>query len=485
MSSRDPARPNILFILTDDQGPWALGAAGNQEIKTPQLDRLAERGTRLQNFFCASPVCSPARASLLTGTIPSAHGVHDWLAAGHSGSERVDFLAGKRLFTDALADAGYRLGLSGKWHLGASDRPRAGFVHWCALQGGSSHYRNGTVYRAENGGTVREVEVTEYLTDYFADDAVAFLRGEAGEEVPFFAALTFNAPHSPWGGEHPPEFEEWYRDCAFTTCPQEPWHEWAQAKDGHLIGGEADTRAALIGYFAAISAMDAAVGRVMTELESLGLVDNTIVIFSSDNGFSCGQHGFWGKGNGTFPQNMFENSVRVPMIFHAPGRIPGGRVREDLLSAYDLAATVLELAGLEPSEFEAGPGRSFARILRGDAGAGPERPVVVFDEYGPTRMIRTADWKYVHRHPWGPHELYDLRDDPDERRNRVHDRACAGVLSELRLRLGDWFTQYARPGSDGVALPVSGAGQVSSLAAGGYSAFREPDWDGYSPESMR
>lgn len=128
LASRDPNRPNVLLILSDDQGQWAMGCAGNDEIHTPHLDGLADRGIHFSRFFCTSPVCSPARASLFTGELPSQHGVHDWLAYHHAGRTGVDFLSGRTLFTDLLADVGYRLGLSGKWHLGANDRPRRGFL---------------------------------------------------------------------------------------------------------------------------------------------------------------------------------------------------------------------------------------------------------------------------------------------------------------------------------------------------------------------
>ena len=130
MASRDAQRPNVLFVLSDDQGPWAMRCAGNADIVTPTLDRIAARGVRFTDFFCVSPVCSPARASLLTGEIPSRHGVHDWIRAGNMGETRVDYLAGRTLLTDLAVDAGYRVGLVGKWHLGASDVPRRGHVRW-------------------------------------------------------------------------------------------------------------------------------------------------------------------------------------------------------------------------------------------------------------------------------------------------------------------------------------------------------------------
>ncbi|WP_402840182.1 sulfatase [Microbacterium sp. GXS0129] len=466
-------QPNIILIVSDDQGPWALGAAGNHEIRTPVLDDLARRGTRLDHFFCASPVCSPARASLLTGQIPSSHGVHDYLSGASVGPDSRDYLHGLPTLTDALADAGYRLGLSGKWHLGANDVPRRGFVHWYALQGGGSPYHDAVMYR---DGVAEHV--TDYLTDVIADDAIAFIDAEQGQDAPFFLAVNFTAPHRPFAGEHPDEFTALYRDCSFETCPQEEPHPWLQTQDGAPIGGEPDTREALIGYFASVTAMDAAIGRVLDRLRAHGIHEDTIVVFLSDNGFSCGQHGFWGKGNGTFPMNLYDESVMVPFIISAPGRLPEGSVHDHLLSAYDLPATLLELIGEDPAAFEQGPGRSFAELLRVGGTGRPERPVVVHSEYGPARMIRTRERKYVHRAPYGPHELYDLVSDPKERVNLVDDPAWAEEVAALRRLLREWFAAHSTGAADGAALPVMGSGQVRTLDDDPQGAFGPPGWDG-------
>ncbi|WP_207344977.1 sulfatase-like hydrolase/transferase [Arthrobacter sp. E3] len=483
MASTSPVAPNIVFILSDDQGPWALGCAGNEEIHTPVLDALAADGTRLDNFFCVSPVCSPARASLMTGQIPSRHGVHDYLTGVEVGAQAPDYLAGQAIFTDVLAAHGYRMGLSGKWHLGANDAPRKGFVHWYGLEGGGSPYLGATMYR--NGA--RE-EVTEYLTDIITNDAHAFLEREAARAEPFFLAVNYTAPHKPWKGQHPREFEDLYADCAFDSCPQEEPHPWQPTVNGVAIGGEPDVRAALVGYFAAVSAMDSAIGGLLQHLEKLGIAENTLVIFSSDNGFNCGHHGVWGKGNGTFPQNMYDSSVKVPAIFHWPGHIAAGQVREELFSAYDVPATILELAGLEPAPFETGPGTSFAALLQAPDGTAEaneraENAVVVYDEYGPVRMIRTHTHKYVHRYPHGPHELYDLAADPGERHNLMNDDGVHPALVGLRSRMAGWFSQHGVPEFDGAALPVAGAGQHSPLHSPAglpdpLGAFTGPNWDG-------
>ncbi|MFF2327353.1 MULTISPECIES: sulfatase-like hydrolase/transferase [unclassified Streptomyces] len=472
MASRDPNRPNVLLILSDDQGQWAMGCAGNDEIRTPHLDGLADRGIRFSRFFCTSPVCSPARASLFTGELPSQHGVHDWLSYHHAGRTGIDFLSGRTLFTDLLADAGYRLGLSGKWHLGANDRPRRGFVHWYAHESGGGPYYGAPMYR---DGT--RTEEPAYLTDALAADAEDFLTAESGRPEPFHLSLHFTAPHKPWRGQHPGEYTALYQDCAFDTCPQEPAHPWQPLdEDGSPVGGESDTRQALIGYFAATTAMDAAIGRVLDRLDALGLTESTLVVFTSDNGFNAGHHGIWGKGNGTFPQNMYDSSVLVPCLISQPGRILSGRHCDALLSQYDVLPTLVDHLGLDHQHDPRLPGRSFADILTGtDDGTGGERErVVVYDEYGPVRMIRTKDRKYVHRYPHGPHELYDLTADPGEKRNLVDEPTHSAERIELAARLDAWFAEYVDPAQDGARLPVTGSGQRTPVTPGSLPTAFEP-----------
>lgn len=454
MASRDPQRPNVLFIVSDDQGAWALGCAGNPEIHTPNLDRLAGRGIRFDDFFCTSPVCSPARASLMTGDIPSRHGVHDWIRAGSMGPARIDYLAHQTLVTDALANQGWRCGLVGKWHLGASDRPRPGFTTWFAHQFGMGPYHDAPMVEGET-----PVTVPGYITDVLGDRASTFIRDEAANASPFWLSLTFTAPHYPWIDCHPKAYADLYADCAFASCPDEPPHPWFIGGNPDVAKGRAQRRDNLVGYFAAVSAMDAAIGRVLDTLDAQGLTESTLVVFVGDNGMNMGHHGIWGKGNGTMPQNMYDTSVKVPCIVAQPGRIPAGRVDHTLLSGYDLFPTLLDWCGVPLPDARERPGRSFRGLLEGVAPDAP-RPVVVYDEYGPVRMVRTREWKYVHRYPDGPHELFDLADDPGERRNRIDDPACAARVSAMRDELAGWFRRFVDPARDGSNRGVTGCGQV-------------------------
>jgi len=454
-------RPNILFFLADDLGPWALGCCGNEEIITPNIDRLAEQGMRFENFFCTSPVCSPARASILTGTLPSSHGVHDWIKDGNLPPNPIGYLDHMPTYTDILSEHGYTCAIIGKWHLGDSLRPQHGFTHWFCHPKGSGPYNDQMMIR--NG---EFVQTSGYLTDVISEEACSFIRTLPNEE-PFCLHVHYTAPHSPWTG-HPERYLALYDECTFSTCPQEPMHPWA----GPLTRTSLGNRDFLAGYFAAVTAMDEGIGLVMRTLQESGQADDTIVIFSSDNGFSCGHHGFWGKGNGTFPLNMYENSVKVPFIITYPPAIVANTTTTALASQYDILPTLLDFAELEDFVPDTLPGSSFLPLCSGEQEQFRDE-VVIFDEYGPVRMIRTERYKYVHRYPYGLHELYDLDEDRDERVNRIDDPACQAILNDLRSRLRTWFATFGDPRFDGSTLPVSGSGQVDrvDVANSGEAAF--------------
>ncbi|HIE50787.1 MAG TPA: DUF4976 domain-containing protein [Armatimonadetes bacterium] len=436
-NERKAPRPNVVFILTDDQGPWAAGCYGNPEIRTPHIDRLAATGVRFSNFFVATPVCSPSRATFLTGRIPSQHGIHEWIDKGNVGPDAVPFTRGEIAYTDIMAAHGYICGISGKWHLGDSQHPQHSFRFWFVHQRGGGPYNNAPMVR--DGQLVNE---PGYITDVITDEALQFI--EAHRHQPFYLSVHYTAPHSPWVG-HPQDIVDSYDDYPFDSCPQEPRHPWAISLTDRCLGN----REMLKGYFAAVTAMDENVGRIIDRLEELGLRRNTLVVFASDNGFSCGHHGFWGKGNGTHPRNMYENSIKVPAIFSHPGRLPQGRVEEALVSAYDFLPTLLDYLDLPLPEGRNLPGRSILPLLEGRSDQGPET-VVVYDEYGPVRMIRTREWKYVHRYPDGPHDLYDLVNDPDERHNLAEDPAQAKRIRELKGMMEEWFARYLIPERDGL-----------------------------------
>lgn len=478
-------KPNILFILADDMGAWSMRCAGLGDIDTPNLDRIAAEGARFEHFFCASPVCSPARASLLTGRIPSAHGVHDWIRSGNLDAARfaaqgetnpyggyrdertpIAYLAGIPTYTDMLANAGYACALAGKWHLGDSVRPQCGFSRWYTIGKGGCHYLHPDIVE---DGDIR-VRDGEYVTDLITARACEDIRALAHRETPFYLSVHYTAPHDPWAADqHPARWIERYEDSAFAGFPDVPDHP--DMTTGPVYGTPR-RRENLRGYCAAVSAMDEGIGRILAALGREGILDDTLVIFTADNGMSMGHHGIWGKGNGTFPANMYDTAVKVPFLLRYPALTPTpGMVSHALVSAVDLFPTLADLIGAELPEGL--PGRSFLPALRG----GDARDaVVIADEYGPVRMLRTREWKYVHRHPYGPHELYDLLNDPEELVNVADAPGNAARALDMRRRLYAYFDRYALPALDGAREAVCGTGQYCRVGAAAtrLNAFAPP-----------
>ena len=457
-------KPNIIFIMADDMGSWAMGCAGNNEIRTPNIDSLAAEGIRFVNFFCTSPVCSPARASLMTGRIPSQHGILDWLSAGNTvekyepyrKGELIEYLKDQPGYTDYLAEAGYKCGISGKWHLGDSHHPQKSFEFWeVHAKGGGPYYdapliKDGDVY-----------EEPKYITDKITENALLFLEEVSQEKQSFYLSIHYTAPHGPWNRKNHPEeiYDDYHENCAFESVPDglEP-PEWVQERQ-IKINDSAERREALAGYYTAVTAMDRNIGRILEWLEDSGLRKETLIIFTSDNGMNMGHHGLYGKGNASFPLNMFDESVKVPFIMSQPGIIPSGIISDAMLSQYDFLPTVLEYAGIDkPQATMTLPGKSFAGILKGLETEHRE-DVVVFDEYGPVRMVRTTNYKYIHRYPYGPHELYDLKNDPGETKNLADSPESMKIQEEMRKRLTDWFRRYVMPGRNGSHEAVTGLGQ--------------------------
>jgi arylsulfatase A-like enzyme len=402
--------------------------------------------------------------------MPSQHGILDWLRGGNldrskldedlrdSGifrddTEAIEYLKGIKAYPKILSENGYNCALSGKWHMGDSVHPQQGFTHWYTIgRGGCPYYKPDIV---KDGKVSLD---NRYVTDLITEDALDFLGTQDERDTPFYLSVHYTAPHSPWDRDnHPKEFFNLYEDCPFESCPDLPIHPWQVNSAPH---GTGEIRKELLkGYYAAITAMDRQIGRIIDKINQTGLRENTLIVFAGDNGMNMGHHGIWGKGNGTFPQNMFDTSVKVPFIVSWPCHIPQNRECDELLSQYDIMPTLLDILGLENPDARDCPGRSFAPILRGeDYHAGGN--VVVYDEYGPVRMIRSREWKYVHRYPYGPNELYGLQNDPDENDNLIGRHDLQPVIEEMRAQLQDWFLRYANPEIDGSREGVTGAGQL-------------------------
>jgi arylsulfatase A-like enzyme len=311
------------------------------------------------------------------------------------------------------------------------------------------------------------------------NNAIEYLDGQKDSDKPFSMNVHFTAPHAPWGREqHPTEiYSDYFDNCKFESVrwdPIHPNHLLKEGSSGSVGAAPEDRHTLLSGYFAAITAMDQNIGRLIDWLETNDLRENTLIVFTADNGMSMGHHGIWGKGNGTYPANMYDTAVKVPTLMSRPGHIPQGEVERNLLSHYDLMPTILDYVGLDilsPETETALPGSSFAPLLRGQP-FDDSLSVVVLDEYGPTRMIRTKSLKYIHRYPDGPHEFYDLANDPNEVTNAIDDRAFGSIIRGLRGQLQDWFDRYAEPERDGSKQDVKGRGQLD-LVGGDEEAFAQ------------
>ena len=460
-------RLNIVNILTDDQGAWAMRCAGNDEIVTPNLDRLAAEGVRFDNFYCASPVCSPARASLLTGEMPSAHGVHDWLSGGNGSSDRfpdagfrdrgIEYLEGHPSYIAELAKAGYRCALSGKWHLGNQEDKKEGFEGWYVMFGGGCAYYHPLMF---DGAEMKYIPFHgTYVTDLITDRAIGFIDEYAAGDSPFCVEVHYNAPHSPWSHDnHPEEYLRLYRDCPFDSAPNLPLHP-RQVTSAPMGDTPEKRRENLIGYYAAVTAMDANAGRIIARLEELGIYDDTVITFTSDNGMNMGHHGLWGKGNATYPPNMYDTSVKVPFIIKAPLIAAPGKVVHMTASHCDIFPTLCGIAGVSfvPGRYQ--PGVSLLPRLTGERGDG-SRGVCVYDEYGFVRMLRKGDYKLVRRYIGDDDELYDMVSDPDETMNLIADPKYAGLVSGMKAELEEWFAKYGTLECDGRnSLTLTGSGQ--------------------------
>lgn len=424
-------RTNVIFIMTDDHGAWAMGYNGC--MHTPNLDALARGGVRFTNAFAATPVCSPSRMTYITGKMPSHHGVQDYLLPVDSaGAESRRFLEGQLTFTEVLAKAGYTLGMCGKWHMGHDEKAQAGFTFWSTVPGGGGTYKNPVFVK--NG---KEDKTPGFKTDLVTDSAIEFL--DTVRDKPFFLMMPHYAPHTPFDTVPDRDLQP-YANSDFKCFPDKPTHPNQHPGLAKNHGNTASKRA----YSGLISGVDVSLGRLLKKLDEMGQRENTLIVFTADQGWNAGHHGVWGKGNGTYPYNMYEESIRVPMIWNHPGRIKGGRTVDQLISSYDFFPTILDYLGVPaPPREMSRVGRSYAQFALGrDEKDWRDR---LFFEYSHARAIRTRNLKYIERVKDMPSELFDLEADPSEERNVIDDPAYRDRLTKLRSDLHGFFKGIGAP----------------------------------------
>lgn len=434
-AQRRPRRTNVVMFMTDDHGAWAASPYGCSQMHTPNLQALAEGGARFDRAYACTPVCSPSRATYLTGVVPSLHGVQDWLRPEDSfGLKTRRWLDGHLTYAEVLAQSGYTLGMTGKWHLGDDERAQKGFTYWATIPGGGGPYRN--VEFLKNGLLAPRAAFKE---DAIGDYALDFLDQQKGRENPFYLLVPFYAPHTPFDYQ-PEEYRKPYEGSDFACFPRGGTHPW----QNRGLRAHHNNTASMHAYSALVTAADANVGRVLKQLESMNAREDTLVVFTADQGWNAGQHGVWGKGNGTWPFNLYEESIRVPMIWNQPGRIRAGQVVREMVSSYDYFPTILDYLGVKaPAGKSNRPGRSYAGLVAGNRPRRWENRL--YFEYSYVRGVRTENLKYIERTKDWPSELYDLEADPGETANRIEDPAYARQLEGLRKDLSAWFTKAGAP----------------------------------------
>jgi N-acetylglucosamine-6-sulfatase len=429
------ARPrNVIFILVDDMRHDVMSFAGHPFVKTPHIDRLAAEGAHFPNAFVTTSLCSPSRASILTGQYMHKHRVVD---------NNNPVPPGTRFFPQYLQQAGYATAFIGKWHMGhESDDPQPGFDRWVSFPGQGHYYAPGPNWRLNVDG--RHVPQRGYITDELTDYALDWLRQQS-QERPFFLYLSHKAVHAEF---HPAErHRSLYSDSEIVEPPTQantPENYrgkpmWVKNQRNSWHGVEfpyhstLDIKEYYREYCRTLAAVDDSVGRVMDFLNERGLADDTIVIFMGDNGFMFGEHGLIDK------RCAYEESIRVPLVVRGAGVFQADTTIDSAVANIDVAPTILELAGLEaPRQMD---GRSFVGLATGETPADSWRKHLLYEyhwewafPHTPTMFALRGDrFKFIQHHGvWDIDELYDLQSDPQETRNLFFDRQHAEVVKQMR-----------------------------------------------------
>lgn len=478
-----PCRPNIVFVMSDDHAAHAISAYGSRVNSTPHMDRLAEEGARLDAMYCTNSICTPSRASILTGTYSHING---------AATIYTEFDHRVPTVSEALQSAGYATALFGKWHLGHSPSalPR-GFDSWRILPGQGEYWD--PRFLTPDGEEQHEGYVTDLLTD-MALDWIDEERARRPSD-PFCLMLHHKAPHRPWI-PHPrhaerypvgsiPEPETLLEDLSTRskavqgarmsiaddltrTDVKEDMPAELRAEDRREDRARWNYQRYLRDYLQTVQAVDDSVGRVLDHLEQLGIAEDTLVVYTSDQGFFLGDHGLFDK------RLMYDESLQMPMLVRWPAEVPAGSRVTSMLRNVDVAATLLDVAGIDPEQAMPGQqGRSFRPLLRGEEIEDWPRAVYYRywehddpEHHAPAHYgIRTEEFAYIDYYGAGlgapgasdriferEYELYDLRTDPGELHNVAGDPAYAAIREDLAAQLAQMQAEvgdhpYTGPGS--------------------------------------
>jgi len=459
-------RPNVVFILTDDQRADAMSCAGHPFLRTPHIDKLASEGVRFTNAFVTTSLCSPSRASILSGLYAHTHGVSN---------NFTDYPAGLNSYPLQLQKQGYKTAYIGKWHMGEdNDAARPGFDYFVTHKGQGNYFDTEFNFGGDRGRKV----VSGYYTDGVTELAKEWL-AEQKSDQPFCLIIGHKAPHTPFTPA--PRHADIYKDIT-VGYPGSAFH--LEGKPG-WVQQRIDTWHGIYGpiygfrkefpdsspfdvehfsefakaYTASILAVDDSVGQVYSTLQSMGCLDDTVLIFTSDNGFFLGEHGMSDK------RTMHEASIKVPLIVRYPAKAAAGTIMNHQVLNIDFAPTILELCSAPP--MQGIHGLSWAPLL--DNPEAPWRDGWYYEynyekqfPYTPNvRGIRTNEWKYI-RYPHGDGspdrhmaELYHLPSDPDEANNLINNPVYHQQAAQLRERLEELMkatgaTAFHMPMDEGI-----------------------------------
>jgi N-acetylglucosamine-6-sulfatase len=419
MGAAAPRQRNIIFILIDDLRFDTFSFMGHPVVQTPNIDRLAKNGVHFRNSFVTTSLCSPSRATILTGLYAHQHKILD------NSTRLPDTIL---TFPTLLQKAGYRTGFVGKWHMGGeSDEPRPGFHRWVSFRG-QGVYVNPT-FNIDGTQVKREGYVTDLITDYSLD----FIK--QNRERPFMLYMSHKAVHADFtpaprhAGKYKDAVVPRPRTYADTNDNYRGRPDWVrrQRNSWHGVDGMYNKTVDFDGFYRryceTVLGVDDSVGRLLDTLEKEDLREDTLILFMGDNGFLFGEHGLIDK------RCMYEPSIRVPLFAHCPALTRGARVREEMTLNLDIAPTILEAAGVQiPSSIQ---GRSFLGLIRGKDI--PWRKEFLYEYFWeraypqtPTVLgLRSDQYSFMRHHGiWDLYELYDIRKDPDQMHN---------LLGQVRL----------------------------------------------------
>lgn len=454
-------RPNILFIYSDDQASWALGVSENSNVRTPNLDRLAHEGAYLKNAFVTTPVCSPARASIMTSQYASEYGILDFIPQpGHilyDPKNPIGLDPSSITFAEVLQEAGYYTGLIGKWHLGdwteTNDKKyhptNHGFDYFMGLTGGGTTPDNPTLEKEGH------IQIFNGLTtDILTKEAISFI--ENNKKGPFLLCLNYRAPHAKWLPVAPEDWAPYESLDLVLPNPNYP--------DLDVDKVERKMRE----YLASTTGVDRNVGKILNLLDTLNLSDNTVVIFTSDHGYNMGHNGIEHKGNGIWitnslpvgtkdvpakrRPNLYDNSLKVPAMVRWPGVIPPASVICQTTTSLDWYPTIVEMAGAQLPKNKIVRGRSMVTLLT-EAKA-KDWNNDVYAEYSMVhyakaymRCYRTRDWKLVKDFNSPERdELYNISKDPEENINMIYDSRAE--IKEVIRTLSQKINKYMKEVND-------------------------------------